>query len=163
MRACVVVGLIAALACMAVAGEEPKARPSFGAGTFVSAEVAGDVVKWQIDLGGDVGKKTLEMTAAVKLQYVEKEGVKQAQSIRPAASERGFRELEGAVVAKGTVTGAKLDGEKVLVSIKPAEGEKALEVVLPAKVGVAYREQDGKLTLFSIGIPRAPRPPKAEK
>jgi len=97
----------------------------------------------------------------VKLQYVEKEGVKQAQSIRPAASERGFREVEGAVVTKGKVASAKLDGEKVVVSLK-AEGDKALDVVLPAKVGIVYSEQEGKLLLRSIGIPRPPRAPKAE-
>lgn len=161
MRACVVVGLALAVASLAIAGEEPKQRPNFGAGTFVSAEVAGEVVKWTVDLGGDAGKKTLEMSADVKVQYLEKEGVKQAQGIAAAAG-RDFREMEGAVVAKGKFASAKLDGEKVVVSIK-AEGDKALDVVLPAKVGVVYREQEGKLTLFRIGVPRPPRAPKAEK
>ncbi len=160
MRACVVVGLALAIASMGMAGEAPK-RPggSFGQGTFVSAEVAGEVVKWQIDLGGDAGKKTLEMSAAVKVQYVEKDGVKQLQRMMPAASERNFRDMEGAVVTKGTVTGAKLDGEKVVVSLK-GEGDKALDVILPLKVGVFYTEQEGKLLLRSIGVPRPPRTPR---
>ena len=161
MRACVVVGLVFAVACMAMAGEEPKVRPNFGTGTFVSAEVAGEVVKWQLDLGGDAGKKTLEMAVEVKVQYLEKEGVKQAQSIRAAAG-KDFREMEGAVVGKGKFVSAKLDGEKVLVAIKPAEGDKNLEVVLPAKLMVVYRQDGEKLTAFSIGVVRTPRTPKAE-
>ena len=52
------------------------------------AEVAGDVAKWTIDLGGDAGKKTYEMSVDVKVQYIEKEGVKQAQGIRAAAGWR---------------------------------------------------------------------------
>jgi len=156
MRACLVVGLAVALAGMAVAGEEQKQRPSAAAGTFVSAEIAGEVIKWQIDLGADAGKKTYEMTVDVKVTYAEKDGVKQASSIRRASGpDRPAR--EGTVVAKGKFVSAKLDGEKVLVTIKPAEGDKDLEVTLPKALSVYYREEDGKLNAYGVGIPRPPR------
>jgi hypothetical protein len=157
VRKCVVVGMVLALAwATTVLGGE---RPKFATGTFVSAELADAVVKWTIDLGGDAGKKVYEMTADVKTQYVEKEGVKEAQAIRAAAG-RDFKEKEGAVVAKGKFKSATLKDENVVVTITPAEGEKALEVTLPKKVAVMYREGDeGKLIAISVGVPR---PPKAE-
>ena len=162
MRASMVVGLAVALACVAVAGEETKQRPSSAAGAFVSAELAGEVVKWQLDLGADAGKKTYEMTVDVKVTYTEKDGVKEASTIRRAAGpDRPAR--EGTVVAKGKFVSAKLDGEKVLVTIKPAEGDKDLEVTLPKQLSVYYRDEDGKLTAYGIGMPRAPRTPKAEE
>ncbi len=161
MRACVVVGLVFALACMAVAGEEPKQRPNSAAGAFVSAELAGEVIKWQLDLGADAGKKTYEMTADVKVTYAEKDGVKEASSIR-RASGRDFPAREGTVVAKAKFVSAKLDGEKVLVTAKLAEGDKELQVTLPKQLTVYYREEEGKLNAYSVGIPRPPRAPKAE-
>jgi hypothetical protein len=159
----VAVGLVLALGLVtvALAGEEPKQRPPMANGTFVSATLAGELVKWEIDLGGDAGKKTYEMSADVKVQYADKDGVKQAQSIRAAAG-RDFREKEGMVVAKGKFASAKIDGEQVVVTITPAEGDKPLVVNLPVKLSVMYQEADGKLTAFGIGVPRAPRPPKAE-
>ncbi len=158
MRACVVVGLALAVACMAVAGEVTKERPNYGVGTFVSAEVAGELVRWQLDLGGDAGKKTFETSADVKVQYIEKDGVKQGQGIRGVGG-KDFREREGAVVAKGKFASAKLDGEKVLVSIKLPEGDKSLEFVFPAKLIVFYRQEGEKLTALSItgGRPQAPK------
>ena len=164
MRKLVMVGLVLGLAwaMTARAGEETKQRPTVAAGAFVSAELAGDIVKWTLDLGGDAGKKVFELTADVKVQYIEKEGVKQAQGIRAAAG-RDFRELEGAVVAKGKFASAKLDGEKVLVTITPAEGDKALEVTFPKQIAAMYRTgEDGKITVLGVGLPRAPRAPKGE-
>ncbi|HUT32294.1 MAG TPA: hypothetical protein VNE39_02335 [Planctomycetota bacterium] len=161
MRACVVVGLVFALACMAVAGDAPRQRPNSAAGAFVSAELAGEVIKWQIDLGADAGKKTYEMTADVKVTYAEKDGVKQASSIRRAGGpDRPAR--EGTVVVKGKFVSAKLDGEKVLVTIKPAEGDKDLEVTLPKQLSVYYREEGGKLLAYGIGVPHTHSTPKAE-
>lgn len=153
MRACVVVGLVLALACVALAGEEPKARPNVASGTFVSAELAAETIKWQLDLGADAGKKTYEMAAEIKVQYLEKEGVKQAQAIGAAAG-RDFRELEGAVVAKGKFASAKLDGDKVTVTIALPEGGKTLDVVFPAKLMVIFRQDGEKLTAYRIGIAR---------
>jgi len=163
VRKLVASGLVVAMAwaTAALAGEEPKKGPDFATGTFVSVEVAGEVVKWQLDLGGDAGKKVYEMAVEVKVQYTEKDGVKQASGIRRAAG-RDFPAKDGAVVAKGKLASAKLDGEKVLVTITPAEGDKALEVVLPAKLTVVYRKEGEKLAAFGIGIPRPPREPKAE-
>lgn len=164
MRACVVVGLVFALVCAAMAGEGTKERPNFGTGTFVSAEIAGEVVKWQLDLGvgGEASKKTFEMPVEVRVQYIEKEGVKQGLGIRGVGG-KDFREREGAVVAKGKFASAKLDGEKVLVSIK-TEGDKSLDVVFPAKLMVIYRQEGDKLTAFGISAPRTPREQsKAEK
>jgi len=161
MRACVVVGLVCALACMAVAGEGQRQRPNAASGAFVSAELAGEVIKWQIDLGAEAGKKTYEMTAEVKVTYSEKEGVKEGRSIR-RASGRDFPAREGTVVVKGKFVSAKLDGEKVLVTVKPAEGDKDLEVTLPKQLSVYYREEEGKLNAYGVGIPRPPRAPKAD-
>lgn len=160
MRKLVVVGLMLAMAwaTTALAGETRR-RPDRAEGTFVSAQLAGDLVKWELDLGQEAGKKTFEMAADVKVQYTEKEGVKQAQSIRRAAG-RDRPAREGTVVAKGKFASAKLQDEKVLVTITPAEGEKALEVTLPKQLNVWYRKgDDGKVTVYSIGVPRTrPRP-----
>jgi hypothetical protein len=148
--------LAMAWATTTMAGEE-GARPKQATGTFVSAELAGDLVKWQFDLGQDAGKKTYEMAVEVKVQYAEKEGAKQAQGIRPAAG-RDFRDREGMTVAKGKLASAKLQGDNVLVTITPAEGEKALEVTLPKKLTVMYREEGEKLTAVGISVPRPPAP-----
>jgi hypothetical protein len=61
-------------------------------------------------------------------------------------------------VAKGKLASAKLQGDNVLVTITPAEGEKALEVTLPKKLTVMYREEGEKLTAVGIGVPRPPAP-----
>ncbi len=160
MRACVVVGLASALAAMAMAGEATKTKGASATGAFVSAEVAGDVVKWQLDLGGDAAKKTFEMSVGVTVTYAEKDGVKQGQSIRPGAGpDRPAR--EGTVVAKGKFVSAKLDGEKLLVTVKPAEGDKDLEVTLPKQLLVYYRDENGKLNASIVIAPR-PRTSKAE-
>jgi len=151
----VVAGLVFALAWAApiLAGEE-RPRPKQATGTFVSAQLAGDVVKWELDLGQDAGKKTFEMSAEVKVIYTEKEGVKQAQSIRRAAG-RDRPAKEGTVVAKGKFAAAKLQDENVLVTITPAEGDKALEFTLPKQLSAWYLEgDDGKVTVFGIGVPR---------
>lgn len=156
MRAYPAIGLAVVLAGVAVAGEGQRQRPNAAAGAFVSAEIAGEAVKWQIDLGADAGKKTYEMTVDVKVTYAEKDGVKQATSIRRAAG-RDFPAREGTVVVKGKFVSAKLDGEKVLVTIKPEGGDKDLEVTLPKALTVYYREEDGKLNAYSVGVPRPPR------
>ena len=157
MRRLVVAGMVLALAwaTTALAGED-RPRPKQATGDFVSAELAGDVVKWQIDQGQEAGKKTFELAAEVKVTYAEKDGVKQAQNIRAASGpDRPAR--EGTVVAKGKFASAKLQGENVLVTIT-TEGDKALEVTLPKKLSVYYREEEGKVTVFSIGVPRTARP-----
>ena len=160
MRVCVAVGLMFAVACTALAGEEPKERAKQATGTFVAAELAGEVVKWQIDLGGDAGKKTYEMAAAVRVTYTEKDGAKQGQSIRGAsAPDRAPR--EGTVAAKGKFTSAKVQGDNVLVTVA-LEGDKTLEVTLPKKLQVRYREEGAKLTASSIGIPRTRPAAKGE-
>jgi hypothetical protein len=153
VRKFVAVGMVLAVAWATTAlGGQPGQRPSQATGTFVSAELAGEVVNWQLDLGQDGGKKTYEMAAEVRVQYAEKDGVKQAQSIRGAAG-RDFPQREGTVAAKGKFASAKLQGESVLVTITLSEGAKALEVTLPKQLAVRYREGDGgKLTAFSIGV-----------
>jgi hypothetical protein len=162
MRKLVVVGLMLGLAwaTTALAGED-RPRPPQKTGTFVSAELAGEVVKWQLDLGEDAGKKTYEMSADVKVTYAEKEGVKQGIWVRPAAG-RDRPAREGTVVVKGKFASAKPQGENVLITITPAEGEKALEVTFPKKLAVMYREEEGKVTVFGIGVPRPPATPKPE-
>ena len=156
VRKLVMVGAVLAMvwSAQALAGEE-RQRPTPASGTFVSAALEGDVLKWTLDLGQDAGKKTYEMTAEVRADYVEKEGVKEAQRIRRT----GGREMpakEGVTAVKGKFVSAKLDGEKVIVSIMPAGAEKAVEVTLPKLLSVYYREAEGKLNAFSIGVPRPP-------
>jgi len=163
VRKLLLVSAVLGLACAAtsLAGER-RQRPKRATGTFVSAKLEGDVIKWQLDLGQDAGKKTFEMTADVRVRYAEKEGVKQAQSIRRAGG-REFRAREGTVTVKGKFVAAKLQGEKVLVTVTPAEGEKAapLEVTLPKQLSVWYREgKEGKLTAYGIGVPRQRGRPK---
>ena len=83
MKRLVLVSVVVAVACAATAlAGERRQRPKRATGTFVSAELAGDIVKWQLDLGEDAGKKTFELTAEVSVRYVEKDGVKQAQIVR---------------------------------------------------------------------------------
>ena len=102
------------------------------------------------------GKKTFETTVDVQAQYTEKEGVKAASFIRRTGG-RARPPKEGTLVLAGKFVSAKLDGENVLVSIKPAEGE-AVEVALPKQLAAYYREgEGGKLEAFGIGIPRPPR------
>jgi len=154
----VLLGLAMTLACgaLVLAGEERKA-PSQATGTVVSATLAGDVIKWEIDLGADAGKKTYEMTADVQVAYTEKDGVKQATSIRSAKG-REFKAKEGVTVAKGKFASAKVGDDGAVVTITPTEGDKALEVKLPKQVGVFYREgDDGKLLAMGIGVPRPPK------
>ena len=156
VRKLMLVSVVLALAWAATSEAGQRTPPVSGA--FVSATLDGAVIKWELDLGGDAGKKTYEMTVDVQVTYAEKEGVKEGQRIRQAGGpDRPAR--EGTVAVKGKFVSAKLDGEKVMVTIKPAEGDKDLEVVLPKKLSVYAREQEGKLTAFSIGIPRPPRPP----
>jgi len=155
------VSVVLALAWATTSQAGERVRPKDAAGAFVSAEIAGEVVKWELDLGADAGKKTFEMTVDVKVTYAEKEGVKEASSIRRAGGpDRPAH--EGTVVVKGKFVSAKLDGEKVLVTITPAEGDKALEVVLPKQLTTYYREAEGKLLAYSIGLPRPPRTPAAK-
>jgi hypothetical protein len=160
MKALVSATAILALAWAAtVAAGEERQRPSSASGAFVSAELAGEVINWQLDLGQEAGKKTYEMTVDVKVAYSEKDGVKQGQSIRRAAG-RDLPPRPDTVVVKGKFVSAKLQDDKVLVTITPAEGDKPLEVVLPKQLSVWYREEGGKLTAYSVGIPRPPRQPK---
>lgn len=160
MRKLAVIGAVVALAWAMMAYGGERRRPSQAKGAFVSAEVADEVIKWQLDLGEEGGKKTYEMSVDVKVQYAEKEGVKEASSIRRAGG-RDRPAREGTVVVKGKFVSAKLQEEKVLVTITPAEGEKPLQVVLPKQLSVWYREgDDGKLTVYGIG---APRPPRGER
>ena len=161
MRKLAVVGAVVALGWATMAHGGERRRPSQAAGAFVSADLADEVVKWQLDLGEEAGKKIYEMAADVSVTYTEKDGVKEASSIR-RASGRQRPAREGTVVVKGKFVSAQLkEGEdKVLVTIAPAEGEKpaALEVVLPKQLSVWYREgEDGKLSAWGIGVPRPPR------
>jgi len=99
------------------------------------------------------------MTVDVKAQYTEKDGVKEASSIRRTGG-RSRPPREGTQVLTGKCVSAKPQGEKVLVTITPAEGENpaAVEVVLPKQLAVYYREgEEGKLTAYGIGIVRPPR------
>ena len=159
MRKLLLGSAVLALACAATAlAAERRQRPEQAAGTFVSAELAGDIIKWQLDLGEDAGKKTFEMAADVSVRYAEKDGVKEAQTIR-RASGRASRAREGTVTVKGKFVEAKLqkDKEKVLVTITPAEGEKPADLVvtLPKQLSVWYRKgEDGKVTVYGIGVPR---------
>ena len=158
MRKLLLGSAVLALACAATSlAAERRQRPEQAAGTFVSAELAGDIIKWQLDLGEDAGKKTFEMAADVSVRYAEKDGVKEAQTIR-RASGRERRAREGTVSVKGKFVKAELqkDKEKVLVTITPAEGEKPpLVVTLPKKLSVWYRKaEDGKVTVYGIGVPR---------
>jgi len=162
VRTLVVASAILSLAVMAAAfaGEE-RQRPPTATGAFVSAELAGETIKWQLDLGADLGKKTYEMPAAVEVRYIEKEGAKPAaQTVRRTG--RDFPLREGQKAVKGTFVSAKLDGEAVLLTIKPAEGDKNLEFTLPKQLTVMYREEGGKLNAFSVGVPRTPREPRAK-
>ena len=157
-----VLGLALALACVSLvlaADNSTMKRPPMATGTLASLAVAGDVAKWEIDLGADAGgKKTYEMTADVQVAYKEKDGAKQALTIRSAKG-REFKAKEGIVVAKGKLASAKVGADNVVVTITPSEGDKPLEVTLPLKVTVMYKEEDGKLTAMGIGVPR---PPKTE-
>lgn len=156
--AAVAVALTVAWATMAHAGEQ-RARPSRAMGAFVSAEIAGDVVNWQLDLVEKGGQKTYEMTVDVQAQYVEKDGVKEASSIRRTGG-RSRPPREGTQVLAGKFVSAKLQGEKVLVTITPAEGENPapVQVVLPKQLATYFRAgEEGKLTAYSIGIVRPPR------
>ena len=154
----IAVALTVAWAMMAHGGEQ-RARPTQAAGAFVSAEIAGDVVKWQLDLVEKGGQKTYEMTVDVQAQYVEKDGVKEASSIRRTGG-RSRPPREGTKVLVGKFVSATLKDEKVVVSITPAEGENAaaVEVVLPKQLAVYHRAgEEGKLMAYSIGIVRPPR------
>jgi hypothetical protein len=160
MRTLVVVGVVVvAMACAttALAGEQ-RTRPDFATGDFVSAKLAGEIVTWEFDLGEDAGKKTYEMDAAVRVQYTEKDGVKEGTGIRLAEG-RDFRARDGAVVVKGTFVSALLKDEKVVVTITP-EGEKPepLAVTLPTKLMIVSRkDEEGKAKVLGIGPPRTRR------
>jgi len=157
MRKHVAFGFVLTLAwaTAVLAADAPK-KGIQATGTFVSAQLAGDVVKWEVDLGADAGKKTFEMTADVQVAYTEKDGAKQATGIRSAKG-REFKAQEGVTVAKGKFASAKVEGDSVLVTITPTEGDKALEVKLPKQVSVRYTEAEGKLVAMSIGVPRPPK------
>ena len=163
MRRHLVFGSIVMLAwATTVLAAEDDKRPTRAAGTVVSATLDGGLIKWEVDLGQEAGgKKALEMTADVRALYTEKDGVKQALRIFRAGG-REFTPKEGQTLVTGKVTAAKVDGDTVLITVTPSAGEKpaALELKLPTKVSVGYREgEGGKLALWSIGVPR---PPKAE-
>jgi len=156
MRKLVTLGLMMAMAvgATALAGEK-RTRPDFATGTFVSAKLADKAIAWEFDLGGDAGKKTYEMGAAVKVQYAEKDGAKEATGIR-LADGRDFRAKDGTTIVKGAFVSATLKDEKVVVTITP-EGEKAepLTVTLPAKLRIVSRKDaEGKVKVLGIGLPR---------
>jgi len=156
MKKLVAAGLIVAMAVGATAmAAEKRTRPDFATGTFVSAKLADKAITWEFDLGGDAGKKTYEMGAAVKVQYAEKDGAKEATGIR-LADGRDFRAKDGTTIVKGAFVSATLKDEKVVVTITP-EGEKAepLTVTLPTKLSIVSRkDKEGKVKVLGIGLPR---------
>jgi hypothetical protein len=161
----VIVGLALALAAVwtttAVAGEARKGGTR-ATGTVVSVKIEGEATQWEVDLGAEGGKKTFEMPVEVRVLYTEKDGAKQALRIMRTGG-RTFTPKEPMQLATGKITAAKVEGENVLVSVTPTEGEKpaAVEVKLATKVSVSYREgEGGKLMAYGIGVPRTPR--KAE-
>jgi len=140
----------AGLAGAAYAGgkkEERQAKRATGA--LISATLEGGMIKWKIALDGE-GEKVFQMAPQVSVMYTEKNGNKIARAVRPQTA-RAAEAKGNALIAQGEFVKAELQGNKVLMTIKAGEGEKATQEVygLPSRLIVAY--QDGEpLTALAI-------------
>jgi len=157
-RALAVAGLAVglALATSALAREKGEGRKKRGkqkqaTGTFVSAELAGEVVNWKLALDEE-GEKTFEMAAQVGVLYSEKNDRKRAR--RVFAIGKKMPQPRGKMqVAQGKFVKAEMQGRKVVVTLKVGEGAEAADqdFALPSRLAVRYRDRAGTLTATSIG------------
>jgi len=110
-------------------------------GTFVSATVEGGNV--QLKISTDDGEKTYEMPATVVAICREKNGQKLARMIRVSRGRKAPQAKGNMQVVQGDIQSAALQGNKVVVTIKPAEGE-ATSVALTSNVSVlCAAEEEG--------------------
>ena len=155
---CVIVALaIGGLVTSALAQQEKKQRrgkPEKVSGTFVSASVEGGQVELKIDT--DDGEKTYQMSASVVALCREKNGQKLARMIRVSRGRRAPQPKGNMQVVQGDIQSAALQGNKVVVTIKPAEGE-ATSVALTSNVSVLCR-QGKAMAIVSAGRARGQKP-----
>lgn len=140
VRSAIAILAIAGLVTSALAQQEKKQRRGKlekVTGTFVSATVENGTVTVKINI--DDGEKTYEMSATVVAICREKNGEKLARMIRVSRGGKAPQPKGNMQVVQGDIQSAVLQGNKVIVTIKPAEGE-ATTVSLTARINVLCRE-----------------------
>ena len=169
----VVVLVVLALGCEALAGERGQKRarerpdrpqPMAVAGSLVAAEVEGDVVKLRIKTADAGEDKVVEMPASVAVFYIARGGQKRVINLR-AAGKRPFQAKGNAQVAQGQFVKAVVEGDSVAVTVKVGEGEAAEEqtFTMPNKITAQCREKGGRLITRGITAARGARRPRKEK
>jgi len=155
---CVIVALaIGGLVTSALAQQEKKQRrgkPEKVSGTFVSASVEGGQVELKIDT--DDGEKTYEMSASVVALCREKKGQKMARMVRVSRAGKTPKAKGKTEVVQGDIQSAALQGTKVVMTIKPADGD-ATQVALTSQLTVVCR-QGKALAIISTGRARGQKP-----
>ena len=149
---------IVGLVTSALAQEQEKKRRGGKlekvTGTFVSATVEGGNV--QLKINTDDGEKTYGMSATVVAICREKNGQKLARMIRVSRGRKAPQAKGNMQVVQGDIQSAALQGNKVVVTIKPAEGE-ATSVALTSNVSVLCR-QGKAMAIVSAGRARGQKP-----
>ena len=149
---------IVAMATAALAQQQEKKRRGGKlervTGTFVSATVENGTVTLKVNT--DDGEKTYEMSATVLAICREKNGQKLARMIRVSRGRRAPQPKGNMQVVQGDIQSAALQGNRVVVTIKPAEGE-ATTVALTSNVSVLCR-QGKAMAIVSAGRARGQKP-----
>lgn len=158
--------VVAGLAVAGVAlagGRKEQNAPKEGGGVFISAtpKAEGGALDLKMALDNE-GERVFELPARVAVMYLEQNEKKLVRMIRVPG--RRAPEAKGnALIAQGTLTKAELQGNRVLVTLKVGEGDKAADqqFTMASRLEIAYCDEGGKLIVQHLSA--AGKPGRPEK